>query len=75
MNKNDRNLIKQMITAGKFNYDIYELLVSYNAQRSKEMVKAMGDKWVCHPNNRVKRLEVPIDLLNAHRGSRILKHI
>jgi hypothetical protein len=67
---NDKSLLKQMIAAGKFNYDIYELLVEYNKDRAKEMIQQMGPKWCLHPFNAIKRLDTPLPLLN--RGSRIL---
>jgi hypothetical protein len=73
VNKNDKSLISQMIAAGRFNFAIYELLCQQNAVNNKIAVKKMGAKWCCHPDNAVKRLEVPYDLLNAHRGSKILK--
>jgi hypothetical protein len=75
MTKNDKNLLKQMIEAGKFSYEMYVLLIEQNKANSKAMIKRMGNKWVCHKDNHVKRLEVPADLLNAHRGSRILSQI
>lgn len=67
---NDKHLLKQMIAAGKFNYDIYELLVQYNKDRAKEMIQQMGAKWCLHPLNATKRLDTPMPLLN--RGSKIL---
>jgi len=73
MTKNDKSLLSQMIYAGRFNYQIYELLCEQNALNSKAAIKKMGNKWVCHPDNYVKRLEIPLDVLNAHRGSKILK--
>lgn len=73
MTSNDRNLLGQMIRRGKFNWDIYDLLVKQNAINSKAMVKKMADKWCCHPNNRVKRLDVPLPLLSDVRTSKILK--
>jgi hypothetical protein len=67
---NDKSLLKQMIAAGKFNYDIYELLIEYNKDRAKEMIQQMGVKWCLHPLNSTKRLDTPLPLLN--RGSKIL---
>jgi hypothetical protein len=67
---NDKSLLKQMINAGRFNYDIYELLIAYNKERAKEMIQQMGTKWCLHPLNAIKRLDTPLPLLN--RGSRIL---
>lgn len=72
MNKNDQSLMRQMLQAGKFNYEIYELLCKYNTQKSKEMVKKMGDKWCCHPSNAVKRLAIPLEILKMNQ-SKILR--
>ena len=74
MTKNDKKLLGQMIEAGRFSWDIYAVLCKQNAIKSKDIIKAMGNKWVCHKDNQVKRLEIPLDLLNAHRGSKILNH-
>lgn len=70
MTKNDKKLLTQMIEAGRFSYAMYELLVKQNEMDSKAMIKKMGNKWVCHPDNRVKRLETPLGQLN--KGSRVL---
>jgi len=71
MTKNDQNLLKQMIAAGHFSYDIYELLVEHNKIVAKEMIAKMGEKWCLHPKNAVKRLDTPLPLLN--RESKVLK--
>jgi hypothetical protein len=71
MNKNDQNLLKQMINAGHFSYDIYLLLVEHNKTIAKEKIEQMGDKWCLHPKNAAKRLDTPLPLLN--RDSKILK--
>lgn len=70
MTKNDKKLLTQMIEAGRFSYAMYELLVKQNELDSKAMIKRMGNKWVCHPYNRVKRLETPLGQLT--KGSRVL---
>jgi len=70
MTKNDKKLLGQMIEAGRFSFAMYELLVKQNAMDSKAMIKKMGNKWVCHPDNHVKRLETPLGQL--YKGSRIL---
>jgi len=70
MTKNDKNLLKQMIEAGRFSYQMYELLIAQNEANSKAMIKRMGNKWVCHPDNRVKRLETPLGQIT--KGSRVL---
>jgi len=71
MTKNDKKLLSQMIEAGRFSYEMYEMLVEQNKQASKAMIKKMGSKWVCAKENHVKRLEVPLDILNS---SRVLRH-
>ena len=73
MTKNDKKLLKEMIEAGRFSYAMYELLVDLNAANSKAMIKKMGSKWVCHPDNQVKRLETPLGQLT--KGSRVLAHL
>ena len=67
MTKNDRSLLTQMIKRGKFNWDIYELLVQQNAIVSKSIIKKMGNKWVCHPDNFVKKLDVPLPILSQSK--------
>ena len=71
MNANDRHLLKQMISAGHFSYDIYELLVEHNKMRTKELIEKMGEKWCLHPSNKVKRLDTPLPILS--RESKVLK--
>lgn len=73
MTSNDRNLLGQMIRRGKFNWSIYDLLVKQNELNAKSMIKKMGTKWCCHPDNRVKKLDVPLPLLSDARTSKILK--
>jgi hypothetical protein len=58
MQKSDQLLLAQMIRAGRFNA-IYDLLPAMNAAKSAEIIQAMGDKWICHPKNKVHRLEKP----------------
>ena len=73
MNSNDRSLLKQMIQVGRFNGAIYDLLVEQNKIDAAQKIQEMGDKWCCHPNNRVKRLDVPLPLLNDARYSKVLR--
>jgi hypothetical protein len=73
MSPNDRNLLSQMIAAGRFNVDIYNLLVEHNKIKSREIIQAMGSKWCCHPDNAVKKLDVPLPLLSEPRQSKVLK--
>ena len=67
MTKNDKSLLTQMIERGKFNWDIYELLVQQNAKNAKAIIKKMGNKWVCHPDNFVKKLDVPLPILSQSK--------
>ena len=67
MTPNDRSLILQMMKAGKYNA-ILDLMPSYNLEKSKEIIEQMGEKWVCHPANRVKKLDVPLDILKTHQS-------
>ena len=62
-----------MIEAGRFSYAMYELLVEQNRLESKAMIKRMGEKWVCHPKNQVKRLKKPLGQLT--KGSRVLNRL
>ena len=62
-----------MIEAGRFSYPMYELLIKQNEANSKAMIKRMGNKWVCHPDNHVKRLKTPLGQLT--KGSKVLNHI
>ena len=63
MKNSDRELVKQMISAGRYDA-ILDFMPAVIAADSKEMIEKMGAKWVCHPDNRVKRLDVPIPILN-----------
>ncbi len=67
MNANDRSLIVQMMKAGRYSA-VLDFMPDYNLQKSKEIIEEMGDKWVCHPSNRVKRLDAPLDILKTHQS-------
>ena len=54
MTRNDEELLRQMIKAGRFNA-VVDLLQKYNTQRSKEMIEQMGEHWCCHPQNAPKK--------------------
>jgi hypothetical protein len=71
MTENDISLIKQLIQAGRMGV-IYDLLPEYNMMKSKAIIEQMGEKWCCHPKNRVKRLETPLEILKQHQ-SRVLR--
>ena len=63
MKNNDRELVRQMIKAGR-NDALLDFMPAVIAADSKEMIEKMGAKWVCHPDNSVKRLDVPLLILN-----------
>jgi hypothetical protein len=71
MTDNDKSLIKQLMIAGRYNA-VYDLMPQYNMIKSQEIIKTMGTKWCCHPDNAVKKLEVPLPILNEPR-IRVLK--
>jgi hypothetical protein len=71
MTENDKSLLVQMMQAGRYDA-IYDLMPEYNLLKSKEIIQSMGAKWCCHPDNAVKRLEVPLPILNEPR-IRVLK--
>lgn len=71
MTDNDKSLLVQMMKAGRYNA-IYDFMPEYNFQKSQEVIQQMGNKWCCHPDNRIKRLDVPLPLLNEPR-TKILK--
>jgi hypothetical protein len=72
MTDNDKHLLKQMLAAGRFNWSIYELLCEYNKQQAQEQIKEMGPKWCLHPDNKVKKLDVPLQILDGHRRGSIV---
>lgn len=71
MTENDKSLIKQLMIAGR-HHVVYDLMPQYNMDKSQEIIKSMGNKWCCHPDNYVKRLEVPLPILNEPR-TKVLK--
>jgi hypothetical protein len=71
MTDNDKNLIRQLMQAGKYDA-VYDFMPQYNLEKSQEIIQSMGAKWCCHPDNAVKRLEVPLPILNEPR-IRVLK--
>lgn len=71
MKNSDRELVKQMIKAGRYGA-IMDFMPDVILADSKEMIERMGSKWVCHPDNHVKRLDVPLDILKTHQ-SRVLR--
>lgn len=69
--ENDLSLILQMMKAGRHDA-VFDLMPDYNLDKSRRIIKSMGNKWCCHPENAVKRLDAPLPVLN--RGSKILAH-
>lgn len=62
MKNSDRDLVKQMIKAGRYSA-IMDFMPAVIDSDAKEMIERMGNKWVCHPDNHVKRLDVPVEIL------------
>ena len=71
MTENDKSLIRQLMQAGRHNV-VYDLLPEYNLLKSQAIIKEMGNKWCCHPDNAVKRLEIPMAILDAHKKESIV---
>ena len=71
MTDNDKSLLIQLMKAGRYDA-IYDLMPQYNLEKSQEIIQSMGNKWCCHPENAVKRLEVPLPILNEPR-TKVLK--
>ena len=71
MKNSDRDLVKQMIKQGRFNAvaDFMPAMIDADA---KDIIDKMGAKWCCHPDNRIKRLDVPLDILKSHQ-SKVLR--
>jgi hypothetical protein len=63
MTNNDKSLIQQLIRAGKY-WVVEDFMPEYNRIKSREIIEQMGNKWCCHPDNAVKRLDVPLPILN-----------
>jgi hypothetical protein len=62
----DRELVKQMISAGRYNA-VLDFMPAVIAADSKEMIEKMGNKWCCHKDNQVKRLDVPVEILRQNQ--------
>ena len=73
MNDNDRNLIVQMMKAGRYSA-VLDFMPDYNLAKSKEIIEKMGDKWCCHPKNRIQRLAKPLEILRLNQSKILSKH-
>ncbi len=71
MKNSDRELVKQMIKAGRYGV-VMDFMPAVIAADAKEMIEKMGAKWVCHPDNCIKRLDVPLLILNEPK-TKVLK--
>ena len=71
MTNNDAKLISQMMKAGRYDA-VLDFMPQYNLEKSKQIIESMGSKWCCHPDNYVKRLEVPIEVLQQNK-TKVLK--
>lgn len=72
MTPNDQSLIRQMIRAGRQSA-IQDLLPEFHRVRAEEMIRAMGEKYICHPANYVKRLAAPLPILSEPKPSKVLR--
>ena len=66
MKNSDRELVKQMISAGRYGA-VLDFMPAVIAADSKEMIEKMGNKWCCHKDNQVKRLDVPVEILRQNQ--------
>jgi hypothetical protein len=55
-----------MIKAGRFNA-VLDFMPAVIAADSKDMIERMGNKWCCHKDNQVKRLDVPVEILRQNQ--------
>lgn len=71
MTPNDQSLIRQMLKAGKLEA-IRDLLPEYHRVRAQAMIEQMGEKYCCHPANRVKRLDAPLPSPSDSKQPKVL---
>lgn len=50
---------RQKKLRGPMTFDILDELERNNKERARRMIREMGEKWICHPSNGVKRREKP----------------
>lgn len=66
MKNSDRELVKQMIKAGRYSA-VMDFMPAMIMANSKEMIERMGAKWCCSKENHVKRLDVPMEILRQNQ--------
>ena len=66
MKNSDRELVKQMIKAGRYSA-IMDFMPAVIDSDAKDIIAKMGNKWCCHKDNQVKRLDVPIEILRQNQ--------
>ena len=66
MKNSDRELVKQMISAGRYNA-VLDFMPAVIDADAKDMVESMGTKWCCAKENQVKRLDVPVEILRQNQ--------
>lgn len=66
MKNSDRELVKQMIKAGRYSA-IMDFMPAVIDSDAKDIIAKMGSKWCCHKDNQVKRLDVPIEILRQNQ--------
>jgi len=62
----DRELVKQMISAGRFNA-VLDFMPAVIDGDAKDIIEKMGAKWCCHKDNQIKRLDVPVEILRQNQ--------
>jgi len=54
MTRHGQPVSREMLR-GVMTDDIIEALQRHNQAKSKALIEAMGNKWLCHPDNHVQR--------------------
>ena len=47
--------VSRGVLRGVMTDDIIEALQKHNQAKSKSLIEQMGNKWICHPDNFIKR--------------------
>lgn len=56
-----------MMKAGRYSA-VLDFMPEFNMQKSKEIIEKMGSLWCCHPDNRINRLDVPLEILKQKQS-------
>ena len=55
MNNNDQKLLTQLLNRGIMDDEIVKMMQENFAQKTRKMIKDMGQKYCCHPINAPKK--------------------